>query len=45
MKKVLLTIGCCLGVLAGALLIWKVVLPVIGFCMDGIFGFLPGLFA
>lgn len=31
--------------IAGALLIWFVVLPVIGACMEGIFGFLPGLFA
>lgn len=45
MKKVLLAAGCGLGVIAGALLIWYVVFPVIGFCMEGILGFLPGLFA
>lgn len=45
MKKVLLAIGGILGVIAGALLIWYLVLPAIGFCMEGIFGFLSSLFA
>lgn len=45
MKKALLIAGCGLGVLAGGLLIWFVVFPVIGTLMKGILGFLPGLFA
>lgn len=45
MKKVLFAVGCGLGVIAGALLIWHVVIPAIGFCMEGIVGFLTGLFA
>ena len=30
MKKVLLTVGCGIGVIVGAILIWKFVLPFIG---------------
>lgn len=43
MKKALFTIACALGVIAGALLIWHVVIPVIGFFMEGFFGFIPAL--
>lgn len=43
MKKALFTIACALGVIAGALLIWHVVIPVIGFCFEGMFGFVPAL--
>ena len=31
MKKALFIIACVLGIITGALLIWKVVIPIIGF--------------
>lgn len=43
MKKAMLTIGCGLGVIAGALLIWFCIVPAIGFVMEQITGFLPAL--
>lgn len=43
MKKALLVLGCALGVIAGGLLIWNLVIPGIGFIMEQFFGFLPGL--
>ena len=42
-KKVLSIAGCGLGVIAGGLLIWNVILPVFNFFMEGFFGVLPGL--
>lgn len=44
MKKFLLTVGCGLGVLAGALLLWYVVFPFIGAIFQGAWGFVTGLF-
>lgn len=45
MKKLLLTIGCALGVVAGALLIWYAVIPAISGILNWMFGALPALFA
>ena len=42
MKKFLLTVLGIVGVALGALLIWKVVLPVIGAVLGGFVGLLPG---
>ena len=42
MKKFLMTLVCVAGVVLGALLIWKVVLPVIGGVLGGFAGLLPG---
>ena len=44
MKKVLLTVGCGIGVIVGAILIWKSVLPFIGSIFQHIWGFLAALF-
>lgn len=44
MKKFLLAIGCGLGVIAGALLLWYVVFPFIGTIFQGAWGFVTGLF-
>ena len=41
MKKVLLAIGGGIGVIAGAILIWKFVLPFIGFVFSPFGGFCP----
>ena len=43
MKKAVLTVGCGAGVIAGALLIWKLVLPFIGYTFQHIWGFLAAL--
>lgn len=40
MKKVLLILGIIVGVLVGALLLWKVVFPFLGWAFGGIFGVL-----
>ena len=41
MKKVLLAIGGGIGVIVGAILIWKFVLPFIGFVFSPFGGFCP----
>ena len=43
MKKVLLAIGGGIGVIVGAILIWKFVLPFIGFVFQPIWRFLSAL--
>lgn len=43
MKKAVLTVGCGVGVIVGALLIWKLVLPSIGCTLQPIWGFLTAL--
>ena len=43
MKKVLLAIGGGIGVIVGAILIWKFVLPFIGFVFQTIWRFLSAL--
>lgn len=43
MKKTVLTVGCGAGVIVGALLIWKIVLPFIGYILQHIWGFLTAL--
>lgn len=44
MKKALLTVACGVGVIVGALLLWKVVFPFLGYVLKWIFGILGGLF-
>ena len=44
MKKALLTVSCIAGVVVGAILIWKFVIPFIGMLLSGFFGFLGGIF-
>ena len=41
MKKVLLAIGGGIGIIVGAILIWKFVLPFIGFVFSPFGGFCP----
>ena len=43
MKKVLLAIGGGIGVIVGAILIWKFVLPFVGFVFQPIWRFLSAL--
>ena len=43
MEKAVLTVGCGAGVIAGALLIWKFVFPLIGCTLQHIWGFLTVL--
>lgn len=43
MKKAVLTTGCGVSVIVGALLIWKFVLPFIGYILQHIWGFLTAL--
>lgn len=45
MKKFLIAVGCGLGVIIGALLIWHVVVPVLGFFAEGFKSILAGLLA
>lgn len=48
MKKALLIAGCVVGVLVGALLLWKIVIPFVGFVIQWIFdtmGSVFGIFA
>lgn len=44
MKKFLLTVGCVLGVIAGALLLWYGVFPFIGSIFEWGWGIVTGLF-
>lgn len=44
MRKVLLTAACIVGVIVGAILIWKFVIPFIGMLLSSFFGFLGGIF-
>lgn len=44
MKKFLLTVGCGIGVIVGALLLWKFVFPFIGNVFSWMFGWIPALF-
>ena len=44
MKKFLLTVGCGLGVIAGALLLWFIVFPFIGTIFQSGWNFVTGLF-
>lgn len=43
MKKAVLTTGCGVGVIVGALLIWKFMFPLIGCTLQHIWGFLTVL--
>ena len=43
MKKAVLTVGCGVSVIVGALLIWKIVLPFIGCTLQHIWEFLTAL--
>lgn len=42
-EKAVLTVSCGAGVIVGALLIWKIVLPFIGCMLQHIWGFLTAL--
>ena len=44
MKKLLITIACILGIAAGALLLWKVVIPILGSTLSWLLGGLESLF-
>lgn len=44
MKKFLLAVSCGLGVIAGSLLLWYIVFPLIGTIFQGAWGFVTGLF-
>lgn len=43
MKKILITIGCIIGLIAGAVLLWEVVFPFLGFVLEKIFSMFPSL--
>lgn len=44
MKEVVLAVGCSLGVIAGALLLWYIVVPLIGGIFQTAWSFVIGLF-
>lgn len=45
MKKILIVISCIIGLVLGALLLWKVVFPFLGFVLGKIFSLLASLVA
>lgn len=44
MKKALMILGIIASVLAGGIIIWKAVIPFIGFAFNGIAGFFKNIF-